>query len=148
MALELSLDGGTPVLVASKDPVPYVVQSLTLNVSEVNVADIMLHRNIQVIAKLATDQVVPNTMHHTMDLADKVVYRTRRPNSYVARAGLPVQILHAVTARPNMQQAVAAVRWKATGAYTASLHTTARGPRRDRRAPRVGATFGSDSRPA
>lgn len=75
ISLELSLDGGTPVPVASKDPVPEGVQTLTLNVSETNVADIMRHQNIQVIAKLVTDQVIPDTMYHALDLGGKVVVK-------------------------------------------------------------------------
>lgn len=75
VSLDLSLDGGTPVTVASKDPVPDGAQTLSLNVSQTNVADIMRHQHIRVIAKLTTDQAIPDTMYHAMDLGGKVVVK-------------------------------------------------------------------------
>lgn len=75
IALELSLDGGAPVTVAAKDPVPDGVRTLTLNVADINVADIMRHQNIQMIATMATDRAIPDTMHHALDLGGRVVVK-------------------------------------------------------------------------
>lgn len=75
IALELSLDGGAAVTVASKDPVPDGARALALDMATINVADIMRHQNIRMIAKMATDQAIPDTMRHALDLGGRVVVK-------------------------------------------------------------------------
>ena len=73
--LNLSVDGGTAVPLASKDPVPDGVQALTLDVVTTNVAEILRHEHIQVTAIRATDQAITDTMHHVLDLSGRVVVK-------------------------------------------------------------------------
>ena len=73
LAVELVLNGGAPVLVASIDPVPDGASALDLAVNEVNVAEIMRHDHIGLTLKLVTDQVVADTLHQLLDLDGKVV---------------------------------------------------------------------------
>ena len=75
LSLQLSLAGGTPVTIASVDPVPDGANSLTLNMPGSNVADILRNSSIQLIANVVLDGIVTDTLRQKLDLGGRIVVK-------------------------------------------------------------------------
>ncbi|MBK9422378.1 MAG: hypothetical protein IPN44_15205 [Flavobacteriales bacterium] len=72
ISLQLSISGGNPVTVASMDPVPDGVHSLTLNTPGDDVAQILQSANVQLIASVVLDGLVTDTVTHKLDLGGRI----------------------------------------------------------------------------
>jgi len=75
ITMEIATDGTAPVIIATKDPIPDGVNAFTFNVPSTNVADILRHNEIHVIAKLNVEQAVTDTTYHLLNLGGKVVVK-------------------------------------------------------------------------
>lgn len=75
MSLQVSLGGGAPSTVASVDPVPDGVNHLELHMSGDNVAEILRNNNVQLIAKVVLDGLVPDSVHQKLDLGGHIIVK-------------------------------------------------------------------------